>query len=139
MKIRFVFGIALVLAAVVWLAVTGFEQGKAYYHTCNEVAAMGRTAFGSKMRMAGNVVAGSIHREGDVLTFALEYEGARFPVRYVGRDPVPDTFKDGAQTVVDGSLSADGVFVGHKIQAKCASKYEADFKQEGAKAPRSSA
>jgi cytochrome c-type biogenesis protein CcmE len=127
MKLRFLLGSALVLGVVTWLAVTGFEQGKAYYHTCNEIAAMGHKAYGAKMRMAGLVVDGSIRREGDELRFSLQYEGATFPVRYVGSDPVPDTFKDGAETVVDGSLDRDGVFVGHKIQAKCASKYEAEY------------
>ena len=32
---------------------------------------------------------------------------------------------DGAQALADGKLGADGVFQASKIQAKCASKYEA--------------
>jgi cytochrome c-type biogenesis protein CcmE len=46
-------------------------------------------------------------------------------VVYSGIEPVPDTFKDGAQALADGKLGADGVFHAAKIQAKCASKYEA--------------
>jgi cytochrome c-type biogenesis protein CcmE len=45
------------------------------------------------------------------------------PVEYVGRDPLPDTFKDGAQALAGGRLEADGVFRAEEVQAKCASKY----------------
>ena len=37
----------------------------------------------------------------------------------------PDTFVDGSEVVVEGSLGADGVFVAHTLLAKCPSKYEA--------------
>jgi len=43
----------------------------------------------------------------------------------VGRDPLPDTFVDGAQALVEGKRMPDGRFVAEKVQAKCASKYEA--------------
>jgi cytochrome c-type biogenesis protein CcmE len=46
-------------------------------------------------------------------------------VVYTGADPLPDTFKDGSQAVADGKLASDGVFHATKVQAKCASKYEA--------------
>ena len=42
-----------------------------------------------------------------------------------GADPLPDTFRDGAQALADGRMGRDGVFHASKIQAKCASKYEA--------------
>jgi cytochrome c-type biogenesis protein CcmE len=45
------------------------------------------------------------------------------PVTYDGRDPLPDTFRDGAQALAGGRLGADGVFHASDIQAKCASKY----------------
>ena len=44
---------------------------------------------------------------------------------YTGIDPLPDTFKDNAQALADGKLGPDGVFHASKVQAKCASKYEA--------------
>jgi cytochrome c-type biogenesis protein CcmE len=47
------------------------------------------------------------------------------PVSYVGADPLPDTFKDGAQCLVEGHAMPDGRFVAETVQAKCASKYEA--------------
>ncbi len=49
----------------------------------------------------------------------------KLKVAYTGTDPLPDTFKDGAQALADGKLGKDGVFAREPIQAKCASKYEA--------------
>lgn len=131
MQTRIIIGIALIVGLASYLAFTGFEEGRAYYLTCDEVAADRANLVDTNIRLAGNVVEGSIERDGDILLFDLEYEGVTYPVRYVGLDPVPDTFKDGVEAVVDGRLNAEGLFVGEKIQAKCASKYEADYSEEG--------
>ncbi len=133
MQTRIVLGIALIIGVAGYLAYTGFDEGRAYYLTCDEVAADEANLVGDHIRLAGTVVDGTIQREGDVLLFDLEYEGTRYPVRYVGLDPVPDTFKDGVDAVVDGFLTTDGHFEGQKIQAKCASKYEADYGTESKK------
>ena len=130
MQTRIIVGIALIVGLASYLAFTGFEEGRAYYLTCDEVAADRANLVDTNIRLAGNVVEGSIQRDGDILSFELEYEGVTYPVRYVGLDPVPDTFKDGVGAVVDGKLNSDGLFVGEKIQAKCASKYEADYEGE---------
>jgi len=131
MKTRFLVGIFLIVAMAGYLAYVGFESGQTYYYFCHEVAEMGPAAVGQSIKMHGRVVDGSIEQSGDILqAFDLEYEGARFHVRYVGTDPVPDTFKAGAETVVDGHLTEAGDFEGSKIQAKCASKYEPVYDAE---------
>ena len=57
--------------------------------------------------------------------FVLEGEGKALPVSYVGTEPLPDTFIDKSQALVEGSLAKNGSFVAEHVQAKCASKYEA--------------
>lgn len=57
--------------------------------------------------------------------FTLIQDKERMTVVYTGTDPLPDTFKDGAQALADGKLDRAGVFYAARIQAKCASKYEA--------------
>jgi cytochrome c-type biogenesis protein CcmE len=44
-------------------------------------------------------------------------------VSYKGSEPPPDTFKDDAQALAEGSYGRDGVFHANVLQAKCASKY----------------
>jgi cytochrome c-type biogenesis protein CcmE len=81
--------------------------------------------------VGGDVEANSISREGRDVHFVLvqEKDGVkrRLNVVYNGIDPLPDTFKDNApcQALVDGKLGSDNVFHATKLQAKCASKYEA--------------
>ncbi len=58
---------------------------------------------------------------------------------YVGRDPLPDTFKDGAQALVEGKMMPDNRFVAEQVQAKCASKYEADARRRAGRGSRAKA
>ena len=141
MQVRIIAGSFIIVGLVGYLAFIGFEEGRTYYMTCDEVAENEAELTNTNLKLAGVVVDGSITRDGDILTFKLEYEGATYPVRYTGMDPVPDTFKDGVEAVVDGRLLADGSFEGKKIQAKCASKYESDGPevQEGVGAPKPTA
>jgi cytochrome c-type biogenesis protein CcmE len=127
-KLKFIAGAAVVLGAVMTLAVTSFNETKAYYQTVPELKAMGPRAEGRRVRVAGNVVPGSIvRREAGVVTFDLDYEGQGLSVRYTGRAPLPDTLVDRAQAVAEGTLSPDGTFEASLVQAKCASKYEAAY------------
>lgn len=122
---KFLVGSGIIVATLAILAYVGFTQSKTYYHTISELSALTPASLHQRMRVSGNVRAGSIsHLEGRV-NFVLEEEGKSLPVSYVGRDPLPDTFKDGAQALVEGKLSPDGHFVAEQVQAKCASKYEA--------------
>ena len=126
-KLRFASGISLIILAITYFAVTGFEEGKAYYKTLDELEAMGPTADGVRLRVAGLVQSGSIERTGPEVSFILEFEGRTLPVHYSGSQPLPDTFKDGVDAVVEGTRNAGGTFEADQIQAKCASKYEADY------------
>jgi len=78
---------------------------------------------------------GSIHRTTGRVDFVLEGEGKTIPVSYAGTDPLPDTFTDKAQALVEGRLGDDGRFVAEHVQAKCASKYEAAPGGTGGAAP----
>jgi cytochrome c-type biogenesis protein CcmE len=130
-KLRFALGITIVLVVLIFFAVSGFQEGKAYYKTIEELDAMGETAYGTRLKVAGFVEEGSIRRTGTEVTFQLEQEGMTLPVKYVGSAPVPDTFKDGSEAVVEGTYHEDGTFEANKIQAKCASKYEAEYGEAG--------
>jgi len=121
------FGILIVaiLGALAWLAVGGINDTKTYYKTITELNAMGDRAKDQRLRVGGDIAANSIVREGRTVRFTLAQEDHKLNVVYTGIDPLPDTFKDGAQALADGKLGPDGVFHATKIQAKCASKYEA--------------
>lgn len=123
--VKFGLLIAVILGTLGWLAVGGISDTKTYYKTIAEVNQMGHQAMEKRIRVAGDVAANSIVHEGTGVRFVLSQDKLRLNVVYNGTDPLPDTFKDGAQALADGKLGADGVFHASKIQAKCASKYEA--------------
>jgi cytochrome c-type biogenesis protein CcmE len=120
--------IAAVLGTLTWLAAGGINDTKTYYKTVSELQQLGSHAQEQRMRVGGNIAPNSIKREGANVAFTLTdvaQDKLRMQVVYNGIDPLPDTFRDGAQALADGKLGADGVFHATKIQAKCASKYEA--------------
>ena len=114
-----------IIAVLGWLAAGGINETKTYYKTITELRQMGDRANGQRIRVGGDVQVGSIQRLGKEVHFTLTQDNTKLQVVYNGSDPLPDTFRDGSQALADGRLTTDGVFHANKIQAKCASKYEA--------------
>ena len=134
---KFGIGIALIVGVVAWEAISGFQQSKTYYVTVAELT--GGKAARQRVRVGGVVATGSIERHNGMVTFRLSQDAQTIPVTYVGSDTLPDTFVDGSQAIVEGDFTSDGKFRAEKIQAKCASKYQAAPKypgQAGEKSPK---
>jgi cytochrome c-type biogenesis protein CcmE len=125
MKTYVKFGLlmTLIVGSLVWLAVGGISDTKAYYKTIPELQKMGSWAQTHRLRVSGDVKPGSIVKTGTQVNFVLRESGQTLNVVYTGMDPLPDTFRDNAQALADGRLRPDGVFQANQIQAKCASKY----------------
>lgn len=121
--LKFVLAGAIVVATVVWLAVSAGSQAKSYYVTIAELQSLGNKAYSRNLRVAGNVQPGSIERVGTNATFTLVELNKTLRVDYHGAEPPPDEFKDDAQALAVGTFGRDGVFHATQIQAKCASKY----------------
>jgi cytochrome c-type biogenesis protein CcmE len=124
-KAKFAIGAGIIIVTLSCLAWVGAEQSKTYYHTISEIPSLTGTALHQRLRVGGDVKEGSIQHYSGRIDFVLVEEGKALPVSYVGTDPLPDTFKDGAQCLVEGKVQPDGRFVAETVQAKCASKYEA--------------
>jgi cytochrome c-type biogenesis protein CcmE len=77
--------------------------------------------------LTGKVAAGSVHKSGDTLRFAVRDrsgKGPQIPVVYSG--VVPDPFRVGREVVVTGKMK-DGTFIGERdsLVTKCPSKFQA--------------
>lgn len=123
---------AVIVGTIAWLAFTGYGANKSYYVTIAELGHMGDKAYHSQLRVEGFVKPGSIQQDGTNVTFVLnEFEshspkaaqGHLLKVVYKGSEPPPDTFKDNAQALAQGTYGRDGEFHATVLQAKCASKY----------------
>jgi len=127
-------GIAVVaiVGTIGWLAWNGYGSSKSYYVTIAELGGMGDKVYHNNLRVEGFVQPGSIEQSGTHVDFVLnEYEshspkaptGHLLKVSYKGTEPPPDTFKDDAQALAEGTYGRDGIFHATALQAKCASKY----------------
>jgi len=124
-RAKFTIGAVIIVGSLSWLSWVGVSESKTYYHTIDELKTLNATDLHHRMRIGGWVRAGSIARFPGRVDFVLTENGKELPVSYVGRDPLPDTFTDNAQALVEGREMPDGRFVAEQVQAKCASKYEA--------------
>ena len=115
----------VIVGMLVWLGASGITETATYYVTIEELKAMDPSA-DKRLRVGGDVKVNSIVRSGERVNFTIEQESITLPVIYIGKDPLPDTFRDRAQALCDGRLRSDGIFEAKRIQAKCASKYEAE-------------
>ena len=122
----------VILVSMGYLAYTGVQDSKSYYVTIKELHGLGDGAYSKRLRVAGNVVPGSIKRSGTRVDFLLKEQDLTLPVSYTGTEAPPDTFKDNSQALADGSYGRDGVFHAKQLQAKCASKYAPQQGQPGA-------
>lgn len=115
--------IVIILGVIAALAVSGVRTNKSYYVTIQELDAMGSKAYTRNLRVAGNVLPGSIRHSGTNAEFVLVENANKLRVSYQGEEPPPDTFKDNSQALAIGTYGHDGVFHATQLQAKCASKY----------------
>lgn len=129
---KFVISAVIILGGLGWLAWSGVQESKSYYVTIKQLHTMGDVAYTRHLRVAGNVLPGSIKQNGTHAEFVLVEDNQTLAVSYQGSEPPPDTFKDNAQALAIGEFGRDGVFHAKELQAKCASKYAP---QQGGAAP----
>ena len=124
-RAKFFLGSLLILGVLAWMGVSGYQESKTYYVTLPELRALDEKALVLRLRVAGNVLPGSIRRQEGRVLFTLYQENDRLAVAYIGREPLPDTLVDDAEAIVTGRITRENVFEAQVVQAKCASKYEA--------------
>ncbi len=122
----YIVALLLFLSGAGYLVYSGLSENSVYFLNVSEALA----ADSSKLKAArlfGTVAAEDISsvEQGPGVVFRLEdaeNQTKTLVVRYHGA--VPDTFKAGAEVIVEGGLSADGTFAAKTLMTKCPSKYE---------------
>jgi cytochrome c-type biogenesis protein CcmE len=126
-QLKFLIGSIAIILGLAYLGYAGFKSSMTYNQTVGEMLASGDQALGRHIELEGDVVPGSIQRDGRIVTFKVNDKNDKskvVTVRYEGKDPLNDTFRDNATAMAKGTLKPDGVFVSTYMTAKCASKYE---------------
>lgn len=112
---------------IAYLIVTALQTSTVYYITVGELLQRGSAARTQQVRVAGDVVPGSVEKidSGLAIRFLVHDGSGQMPVYYKG-GPVPDIFGEEVQVVVEGKVGADGTFQASTLLAKCPSKFESD-------------
>jgi cytochrome c-type biogenesis protein CcmE len=92
-----------------------------YYSTPSEIRLEAAASPDRTFRLGGRVAAGSLDRDGAVVSFAVTDGGDTIPVVYRGE--VPDTLKEGTDVIAEGTLDGRGTLRATNVLAKCSSKY----------------
>jgi cytochrome c-type biogenesis protein CcmE len=90
-----------------------------FYRTPSEISP---TEVGDRVRVAGNVVAGSLQRVDDTLSFRVT-DGTR-DIQVEQRIELPGAVREGQQIVVEGVLDGRGVLHADTVMAKHGNTYE---------------
>src|SRR3954464_5777899 len=110
--IRIGAAIVVIVLSLGYLAYTGVEESKSYYVTIAELhkdAAQGDKVYSKRLRVAGNVVPGSIKPQASTVEFSLKENDQLLTVIYHGTEPLTDTFKDDAQVLDEVYLGRDAL------------------------------
>jgi cytochrome c-type biogenesis protein CcmE len=115
---------AVILIVIGYLIYTGLRDTMVFYLTVSEVLAKPPEDLTQTQKVGGMVSAESVQWDPKTLklSFKLEDRQANLIVNYSG--VVPDSFKPGAEVIVEGTYRGDGNFWATTIMPKCASKYE---------------
>ena len=128
--VKVAIGMTVIVAAVVYLLLSGTTASTVYFLTVPEVqqqlAALQQAS--RPIRVAGPVTADPIHWEARHLALAFRIgEGeARLPVQYKGIKP--DMFQAGVTVIVEGRIGQDGVLMASTLMTSCPSKYQDEKK-----------
>ena len=104
------------------LLYTSLSESAEYYKHVDEVMANPQQWQGKKLQLHG--FAHEIGRKRDTLEYRFNVESSGKVIQAYYTGVAPDTFKEGAEVVLKGTLSPDGTsFLAHELLAKCPSKY----------------
>jgi cytochrome c-type biogenesis protein CcmE len=141
--LKFAIGGVLMLAAVIYLIISGTSSGARYFITINELV-NNRDYIGKTVRMSGAVIGDSIVYDRQHLTIDFTvanipedttdlartlHEAVLSPAAthvkvHIENQVMPDLLQNEAQAILTGSLGSDGVFTATELLLKCPSRYQ---------------
>ncbi len=135
MKPKYLLGLALIAAAVVFLIVTSMSANAQYFYTVEELRSKGQGMVDQNVRVSGAVINSATKFEVRDNQPYLEFEIAdadkltsQTPLHIVYNGPKPDLIdQPNAQAIIEGHLAADGNFHADNLLLKCPSRYEEQF------------
>lgn len=115
--------------ALGWLCYSGFQDGSVYFLNVSEAHASTPDKL-AQARLFGVVSPDGLQHSAGALSFLLQdKDNSSQTIPVVYRGVIPDTFKAGAEVIVEGGLKENGSFAAHNLMTKCPSKYQKQNRQ----------
>lgn len=115
--------LAVVLAALGYLAWQGIDSATLYFYNADEAVARRDDLGDRRFRVQGTVEPGSVAERGGAVDFTIAFAGATVPVHHVG-DP-PELFQPGIPVVLEGRWEGE-TFASDRMMVKHSSEYKAE-------------
>jgi cytochrome c-type biogenesis protein CcmE len=117
---------AILVAAIAWLLWQGLGNATVFFKTADEAVAQRAQLGTRRFRIEGAVVAGSVHRTGNEISFTIRNNGVSVPV--VNEGGAPELFQDGIPVVLEGHFggTAPAPFLSDRIIVKHTTSYRAE-------------
>lgn len=121
MNMKLIVGVIVLLPVLAHLAYgVANSTFTNYYVTVDEYAARPQAA---PMRVGGQIVPGSIQWDNSTRTMRFQISGDSAKLDVMYRGTVPDSFRDGVTTILEGSRGANGTFLASGVTVKCPHQY----------------
>ncbi len=136
MKPKYLLGVALIGAAVVFLIVTSMTASAQYFLTVTQLRDKGQAVIDQSVRISGaviydNTVLYEVRNKEPYLEFSIvdteDQIGKQTPLRIIYKGPKPDLLQPHSQAIIEGHLGSDGKFYADNLLLKCPTRYEDQF------------
>ncbi len=136
MKPKYLLGMALIGAAVVFLIVTSMTASAQYFLTVTQLRDKGQAVIDQSVRISGaviydNTVLYEVRNKEPYLEFSIvdteDQIGKQTPLRIIYKGPKPDLLQPHSQAIIEGHLGSDGKFYADNLLLKCPTRYEDQF------------
>jgi len=99
-------GVGVVVVAIGFVLFNGLQSASTFFYNVDEAVAQQSTLGTQRIRMQGNVVAGTVTTSDSGVDFVIKYKDAQVPVHHVG-DP-PELFGPKIPVVLEGAFVKGG-------------------------------
>jgi cytochrome c-type biogenesis protein CcmE len=106
-RVRVVVLLVLIAGSLAWVGTRGLSGNLVYYVTPTELL-QEQPAPGERLRLGGQVLAGSVHDVADGVDFVVTDGTTRMTVEHAGGTPA--LFRTGIGVVLEGVYGPDGAF-----------------------------
>lgn len=128
-KKAFVVAALVVIAgAIAWIAFGGLGENLVYYWTPSELVTAGEKAYGAKVRLGGQVKAGSVNWQPRETELRFAVTDGKATVAVHARSVPPAMFRENIGVVIEGSYSRANVFESDRLLVKHSNEYKAPDK-----------